>query len=523
MFVLIVWAVLAEPSGGTSSKQMISNSIVTDGSAQAADVNTPSINDQTASHQPPRSVSPETDEPVDLQPQQRDPRFKNVEVSLYGRALELYREIVTAFPEEVLEMWDEHYQKEVLDLRDRYYDREKTHPVTRTEDELAYWTRTRVEQEFQNYAKDIEMEEARQRRINSPEYKAEQEARRIAREKQEAEYQAKREFWADNQGRRRQKDALLPPENLIEREWDFPAQENAHEFYQEFLSAKHMGYTAQYEPRMTGYRLPEESGLDQYLFDLSGVVYDQTVFLETGEWEGGTERIGCSSFVWTYGMVVCGYDISAKTGRFPDKEDYKRSILGYVTWLREQIGEQEKARTGHLPGTPEYWLNLFGHITLAYFKKYTDEELTKSPYLTEPPRTLFKLVEAYMNDKVEQSFYSELKDEKAFKQFLLECMPGGRYAEIADLNKNCYFTVANASRPKNEKFKITFSNPKDRELPMEVIESIMANAGLKLHKMEEPPKNPKDPFPRPINWEEHNREAAELREQYEREWEESQA
>jgi hypothetical protein len=128
---------------------------------------------------------------------------------------------------------------------------------------------------------------------------------------------------------------------------------------------------------------------------------------------------------------------------------------------------------------------------------------------------LFKLVTAFINDKVEQSFYAELKDEKAFKAFLLECTPGGRYEDLADRNENCFFTVANAGRAKVEKFKITMSIPEDRAKVLKPATALMMNSGL-VHTL-------KNPLSRQINWEEHDREAAKLREQYEREWDESEA
>jgi hypothetical protein len=217
--------------------------------------------------------------------------------------------------------------------------------------------------------------------------------------------------------------------------------------------------------------------------------------------------VPCSGFVWTYGVVVCGYPISEKTKRFPDKEDYKRSILGYVTWLRKQIGNKNKKKTGHLPGTPEYWLGLFKWIILGFFKG------NEKSVLIEAPRTLFKLVTAFMNDKEEQSFYSELKDEKAFKQFMLDCMPEGKHEDLADRNEHCWFTVANASRPKAEKFKVTYSDPENREEVVKIAAGIMMNSGL-VHAASETPEE--NPTSWPINWEKHDGEAAALREQYER-------
>jgi hypothetical protein len=89
---------------------------------------------------------------------------------------------------------------------------------------------------------------------------------------------------------------------------------------------------------------------------------------------------------------------------------------------------------------------------------------------------------------------------------------GGRYEEMAHWNQQCYFTVAKAGRAKVENFKITLSLPKDRA---EVITTLMENSSL-LHKAQ-------DPELRPINWEEVDRQAAELRKQYEREWNESEA
>jgi hypothetical protein len=375
--------------------------------------------------------------------------------------------------------------------------------------ERAGITSYHVRKFFEDWAKEIEKEKARQIWENSPQYQAEQEAKRIAREKQEAEYQVKLETWRANQQRQRQRDTVLPPESLIEREWDFAGQEYAHEFYREFLSEARMGYAAEFEPKMTGYRLPKESRFSHFLFHLSGPIYDQTVFLETGEREGGNEKVPRSGFVWTYGVLVCGYDYSEKTGRFLDIEDYKRSILGYVTWLREQMGEKEKARTGHLPDTPKYWNNLFLWISRGFF------EVGEERCITEPPRTLFKLVTACINNKIEQSFYAELKDEKAFKAFLLECTSGGRYEDLADRNENCFFTVAKINWKKAEKFKITFSRPVDREKVVKMAAAIMMNSGL-VHTQ-------KNPLSREINWEEHDREVAKLREQYEREWDESEA
>jgi hypothetical protein len=507
---------------------MISNSTVTDGSAQAADVNTPSIDDQTASHQPPRPVSAQTDIalpyqpihlPPQLQPQLKDPRFKNVEVRLYGRAVELYREIVTAFPEKVLEMWDEHYEKEVLEIRDRYYDREKTLPVTRTADEMAHWTRTRVEREFQDVAKDIEKEEARQRRLASPEYKEAQEKKRIKREKADAEHNAKIDFWFANAGKRRLHDALLinpfPGIKKLpsERELNHTGAAYAHEFYREFFSEAFTGYDALYDHRMGGYRFPEESGIGHLVFKLNGDVWDQSGYDETGEWDD-TEKDPCTGFIRIYAAWVCGYD--CRNGHILDLDDWEKAHLGYAVWLNERLKEKHKEKQGYKPGTPEYWLNLFGHITLGLFKDYTDEELDKSPSIIEAPRKLFKTVTVPM-EKEERELFSVFEGEKAFKQFMLDCMPGGRYAEIADLNKNCFFTVADASRTKAERYKITFSRPEDRELPMEVVKSIMGNVGLKLHTMEKPPEK------WPINWEKVNAEAAEIRERLEREWDESQA
>ena len=77
-----------------------------------ADVNTPSIDDQTASHQPPRSVSPETDtqptQPTrwfDNQPQphRKDPRFKDETLHFFNeRTYELYLKAVTECPDDLL-------------------------------------------------------------------------------------------------------------------------------------------------------------------------------------------------------------------------------------------------------------------------------------------------------------------------------------------------------------------------------------------------------------------------------------
>jgi hypothetical protein len=429
----------------------------------------------------------------ELQPQQKDPRFKDETLLLYGLAQELYLDAVTNHPDMIMEMWNHFYEK--------YW---RVFPPER-----VGYTCCAVGEVFKDWAKDIEKEKARQIRINSPEYKAEQEVKRIAREKREAEHEAKVKIWEASQQRQRQQDAQLPPESLIEREWDFAGQESAHEFYREFFSLARMGYAAEYEPKMGGYRLPEESGLSQYLFHLSGVVYDQTVFLKTNKREGGNEKVPRSSFVWTYGVMVCGYAYSKKTGRFLDLEDYKLAILGYVTWLRKRMEETEKKRTGHLPDTPAYWNNLFLWISRGFF------EGREESVITEPARTLFKLVIALMNDKVEQSFYAELKDEKAFKAFLLDCTSGGRYEDLADRNENCFFTVEKAGRAKVEQFKITLSFPEDRAKVLERTTSLMMNSGL-IHTL-------KDPESRPIDYEELDRQAAKLREQNEREWNESEA
>jgi hypothetical protein len=216
-----------------------------------------------------------------------------------------------------------------------------------------------------------------------------------------------------------------------------------------------------------------------------------------------------SGFARIYGVMVCGYSISEKTGRFLDIEDHRRSVLGYVTWLRKRMEETEKKRSGHLPDTPEYRNNLFRWISLGFF------EGREESVITEPARTLFKLVIALMNDKVEQSFYVELKDERAFKAFLLECMSGGRYEELGYWNKYCFFTVEQAGRAKVEKFRITMSWPEDRAKVLARTTNLMVNSGL-VHTLKEPES-------RPIDYEELDRQAAKLREQNEREWNESEA
>ena len=367
------------------------------------------------------------------QPQQADPRFKDETVRLYGRTEELYLKALKECPEKISELWEEGWEEN-----------EGVSDTTR-----AIYARSHVERFFFEAKEALEKAEARQRYFDSPEYKAELEKARLRQQELEKEQADKREFWFENQRRRRQQDALLPFKKVPnERELNYAGQEYAHEFYQEFFSQEFMGYAAQYDSRMRGYRLPEESGFSNLLFHLSGAVYDQEI---GEEWEE-RQALDGSGHVRLYGTLVCGYPTSEKTGRFRDLNDFELSRLGFAAWLNEQIGERVTEKKGLTYGTPTYWDTLFEHVSVAFFNNDLQT-------LKESPRTLFKLVTASINNKEVQQCFSELKNEKTFNKFLLACIDGGKHAEKADDNENCFFTVKNIGRIKVEKLEITFSNP----------------------------------------------------------------
>ena len=116
--------------------------------------------------------------------------------------------------------------------------------------------------------------------------------------------------------------------------------------------------------------------------------------------------------------------------------------------LQAQIPEREKEKRGLVYGTSTYWDALFNHLSVAFW--VGNELLIRN----ESPRTFFKLVKASINNKKEQSFFPELENEKTLKKLMLACNDG-EHAERADCNEYCFFEVADASRAKAEKLKVT--------------------------------------------------------------------
>jgi hypothetical protein len=336
------------------------------------------------------------------------------------------------------------------------------------------------------YRRNIEKHQdqvASQLLVESPEYQERQEKERIRQEKLETERLEKLAVWTKNSRLQRIHNMSIPDQGHINVAKLCHEAEDYHwEFYEQFFSPEYCGWDVPYDGQWQGWQFPPEAGpISENFFSATG-----SIFISDGVTKG--EPVPKWNFIMTYGFHVCGYKLNS-LGRFEPSE-YHHTKQGFTEWLKKEQRKRDGTFIEH--GTVTYWENLFGGVMKAVF---ADQLESDQPTITDAPRHLHHLVVAYWGADVCAS-YTELENEKNFKEIMLGCLPGGEHHERSQR----YFKTENAGRKGCNNLKLTLNlatldtplTPEADEALVDHVYGLAMNSPLAGKEYKEPLKDKLD-------------------------------